>query len=105
MPAFPVDLRVAGRRAPVVGGGRVAARRVEALRLCGAQVTSVSPELVAARRLRVRTGDVEHRARAFEPGDGEGMDLIVSSADDPAVAPRVHAEARRVGALVNVADV
>lgn len=105
MPAFVVDLRVAGKRALVVGGGRVAARRVEALLQCGAEVTVVSPELHPALHGYREAGRFQWWARPFAQGDCDRMHLAVSCVDDPAVGPQVHADARRAGAWVSVADV
>ncbi|MDQ6799159.1 MAG: NAD(P)-dependent oxidoreductase, partial [Actinomycetota bacterium] len=41
--AYPVNLLVAGRSCLVVGGGTVAARKVEGLMACDARVHVVSP--------------------------------------------------------------
>ncbi|MEE8408241.1 MAG: uroporphyrinogen-III C-methyltransferase [Myxococcota bacterium] len=105
MPAFPVDLRLAGKTCLVVGGGRVATRRVEALLTCEAKVTVVSPDAAPAIRAHAAVDRLVWWARRFAPGDCAGMALVLSAADDPAVAPAVHADAHVHGALVNVADV
>ena len=42
---YPVNLLVAGRRCVVVGAGRIAARKIEALLDAGADVHVVAPEL------------------------------------------------------------
>ena len=42
---YPVNLLVRGRRVVVVGGGRIAARKVEPLLEAGAQVEVVAPEV------------------------------------------------------------
>ena len=47
-PLYPVGLVVAGRPVLVVGGGRVAARKVADLVACGARVTVVAPEVAPA---------------------------------------------------------
>ncbi len=53
-PLFPVGLVVAGRRCLVVGGGRIAARKVAQLVACGAEVTVVAPDVVPALAARPR---------------------------------------------------
>ena len=42
---FPLFVDVAGKRAVIVGGGRVAVRRAAVLRRFGMEVTVISPAL------------------------------------------------------------
>ncbi|MDQ2725672.1 MAG: NAD(P)-dependent oxidoreductase, partial [Actinomycetota bacterium] len=46
VPLYPVNLVLAARSCLVVGGGTVAARKVEGLLAAGALVTVVSPAIV-----------------------------------------------------------
>ena len=45
VPDYPVNLNLAGRRCLLIGGGKVAERKVAALLQAGAEVTVVSPNL------------------------------------------------------------
>lgn len=45
---YPVMLRVSGKRCVIIGGGTVAARKLQTLLDAGAQVTVVAPEFCAA---------------------------------------------------------
>ena len=62
MTAYPVVLRLSGKRVLVVGGGAVAARKVEGLLAAGAAVTVVAPAVVAELRDAGRAGDRDRRA-------------------------------------------
>lgn len=97
-----LDLR--GALALVVGGGPVAARRVQTLLGAGVQVRLVSPALCDSLRSLVGTGRIEVLSRPWRPGDGEGAALVVAATGDPQVDQAVAAEARRAGRLVNVAS-
>lgn len=88
----------------VVGGGTVAARKVDGLLAAGAAVAVVAPELAAALAERVRAGEIEHRARRFRPGDLDGAFLAIAATGDEAVNRAVAAEAERRCVLVNVVD-
>ncbi len=90
---YPLLLDVAGRRAVVVGGGPVAARRARGLVDAGAEVVLVSPwvcedvrDLVDARRLEWVTRD-------YTVGDLDGAWLVHTATGDPATDDLVAAHA------------
>jgi len=98
---YPIFLGLEGRRALVVGGGKVALRKAEALARAGAEVRVVAPEL--APQLR-RDGRLECIGEPYAARHMKGMFLAVAAADDEAVNARVAADARAAGVLVNVVD-
>ena len=66
MTMYPVMLQVAGRRCLVVGGGRVALRKVEGLVGAGADVTVIAPSVdprIAALGVTVRDAALSRRRR------------------------------------------
>lgn len=73
---FPVFLRLTGRPVLVVGGGTVAASKLEGLRRAGADVTVVAPSIspeIAASGARLER-------RPFHPSDLDGHWFVVSAA-------------------------
>lgn len=102
---YPVVLNGARFEALVVGGGRVASRKVRGLLEGGVRVTVVAREIVeeltseAARRT-----DLTLRQRAYEPADLAGATLVIAATDDAALNRRIADEAARHGRLVNVVD-
>lgn len=103
-PLYPVELKVAGRKCVVIGGGRVAVRKVSLLRECGAAVTVVAPEVVPDLADLAQQGQVTHVPRRFEPADLEGAALCLAATDDPTVNQQVYREATTRNIPVNVAD-
>jgi precorrin-2 dehydrogenase/sirohydrochlorin ferrochelatase len=103
-PVLPVSLLVAGRPCLVVGGGRVAARKVDHLLEAGAAVTVVSPRLGAALRKRLREGRIRHLARGFEDADLKGRRLVFAVTNDTDVNRRVIERCRRRRILCSAAD-
>lgn len=101
---YPVNLLVAGRRCVVVGAGRIAARKVEALLAAGGDVHVVAPELGDEVRAWLDAGRVSAAIRGFEPSDLDDAWLATAATSDPAVNRAVFeaGEARRV--WVNAAD-
>jgi precorrin-2 dehydrogenase/sirohydrochlorin ferrochelatase len=102
--AYPMMVHLAGRRCLVVGGGRVAERKVRLLLDCGATVRVVSPVVSATLDALAESGEIRLSRRRVRPADIAGAFLVFATTDDPAVNARVAALARKAGGLVNVAD-
>ena len=102
---IPIFLDVAGRECVVVGGGEVAARKVESLLEAGAHVTVVSPRLSSSMEAIVARGLVIHIARGYARGDVRGCVLVYAATDDPKLHRELAAEARALGIPINVVDV
>jgi precorrin-2 dehydrogenase / sirohydrochlorin ferrochelatase len=98
---YPVSLEVEGRPVLVVGGGRVAARKVDGLLACGAAVHVIGEQV--ADELKARPG-VTWEERPYRPGDVAGHWLVLSATDRPEVNRAVHDEAEAAGVWVNSAD-
>jgi len=101
---YPANLIVAGRRCLVVGAGRIAARKIDALLAAGADVHVVAPAIGSEVRAWADKGELEVAERVFEPADVEGAWLVTSATGDPDVDRAVFlaGEERRV--WVNAAD-
>jgi siroheme synthase-like protein len=101
---YPVCLDLRGRPCVVVGGGTVAARKVEGLLECGASVTVVAPVLGPVLKQLARSGAIAVRLRPYKDGDLLGASLAIAATDDPAANAAIAAEARAHGVWLNAAD-
>lgn len=101
---YPVMLDLAGVDCLVVGGGRVAERKVEGLLGVGARVTVIAPRLGEVLAGLARAGRIQHDRRPFAAGDTAGFRLVIAATDDPRLNAAVAEEGRRQGLLVNVVD-
>jgi siroheme synthase-like protein len=101
---YPVNLLVRGRRVVVVGGGRIAARKIEPLLDLGADVVVVAPEVAAELRGWADQGRCTILVRAFEPADLDGAWLALTTTDDPSVNATVFAAAEERRIWANSAD-
>lgn len=99
MSVFPVFLKLAGRRVLVVGGGRVARGKLDALLAAEALVTVVAPTVLD----EIASAPVEVVRRGFEPGDLDGVWYVVAAAP-PAVNRSVAEAAHARGLFVNAVD-
>lgn len=105
MRLYPLALKVAGRRCVVVGGGRVAGRKVTSLLDCGAAVTVVSPELSPDLEALAGQSAIAAVRRGFEPADLDGALIAIAATDDTAMNRAVLDAGDSRGVLVNVVDV
>lgn len=101
---YPVNLVVAGRRCVVVGGGRIAARKIEALLDAGALVHVVAPSLGDTVTTWRGQGRLTADERPFEAADLDGAWLAITATDDPATNRAVFVAAEERGLWVNSAD-
>jgi uroporphyrin-III C-methyltransferase / precorrin-2 dehydrogenase / sirohydrochlorin ferrochelatase len=108
MDYLPIFLRVQNRRAVVIGGGAVAARKAELLLRCGAQVRLVAPELAPGTQELLRhpgaAQAMSHLCATFDVSHLEGAALVIAATDSAAVNAQVAQAARACGVPVNVAD-
>jgi len=96
---FPAFLNLSSRRAVVVGGGPVAAAKLDALLAAGADVTVVAPEVVP----EIEARGVTVIRRPFEDADLDGAWWVVAAATvDVNKRVRAAADARRI--FVNAVD-
>ena len=99
MDLFPAFIKLAGRRVVVIGGGPVAASKLEALLNAGADITVVAPELVP----KIRSSSVTILERGFQLSDLDGAWLVVAAAT-PAVNRAVAQAAETRHIFVNAVD-
>jgi uroporphyrin-III C-methyltransferase / precorrin-2 dehydrogenase / sirohydrochlorin ferrochelatase len=94
-PLYPVGLRLDGRRVVVVGGGRVAQRRLPFLIESGAAVEVISPATTPAVEGHAVAGEVVWHRRPYRDGDLRDAWYVVVATDDRAVNDAVSEEAER----------
>ncbi len=104
MDYFPIFLRLAGEPVLVVGGGEVAARKIDLLLRTSAKVRVVAPELVAGLAERVAAGEIVHVAAEFTPEHLDGVRLAIAATDKRAINAWVAHQAERRNIPVNVVD-
>jgi uroporphyrin-III C-methyltransferase/precorrin-2 dehydrogenase/sirohydrochlorin ferrochelatase len=104
MDYLPIFLKVADLPCLVVGGGKVAARKVAMLKRAGASITIVSPELCDELQSLSAQGAVVHVTRVFQATDLSGCVLVIAATDDESVNRTVSTLAKSHHIPVNVVD-
>ncbi|QKW05547.1 uroporphyrinogen-III C-methyltransferase [Streptomyces sp. NA04227] len=95
-PAYPVGLRLSGRRTLVLGGGQVAQRRLPALIAAGADIVLVSPSATASVEAMADAGELVWERRRYSEGDLDGAWYALIATSDPEANARASAEAERL---------
>ncbi|MEC4017080.1 uroporphyrinogen-III C-methyltransferase [Streptomyces sp. H27-D2] len=96
--AYPVGLRLSGRRVVVLGAGQVAQRRLPGLVAARADIVLVSPSATPSVEAMADAGEFRWERRAYREGDLEGAWYALIATDDPAAneAASAEGEARRI---------
>lgn len=100
MAYFPMFVDLEGKNVLIVGGGRVAARKVEKLLPFGCRITVVSSRI----REEIHAMGVSVSGRDFEDIDMEDRDMVIAATDDPQLNTRVCNLAKKMGIPVNSVD-
>lgn len=101
---FPLFVDLRGRAVVVVGGGAIAARKIERLLAAGARVRVIAPALHPDVRALVDAKRVAHRVERFRPALLDGAWLATAATDDDVVNRAVANAAGERRILVNVVD-
>lgn len=98
---YPSFLNLKGKRAVVIGGGRVAERKILTLLKAGARVTVISPQLTKRIEKEKRKNNIKHISRHYRKGDLKNAFIIIAATDSQVINKHVSEDAL---CLVNVVD-
>jgi precorrin-2 dehydrogenase/sirohydrochlorin ferrochelatase len=98
---YPVFLDLKGKQCVVIGGGKVAERKVLRLIRAGARVKVISPELTESLNAGRSKKVFRHVAREFRQGDLKGAFLVIAATSNELINRKISEEAPF---LVSIAD-
>jgi len=101
---YPAFIVLEGKKCVVVGGGRVAQRKVADLMRAGALVTVISPVLTPVLLRLSKNGRISHKKRRMRHSDLNKAFLAIAATDDEETNLRVAQLSRGNNILVNIAD-
>lgn len=107
MNLYPIGVNLEGRVCLVVGGGKVAARKVKSLLAHGALVRLVSPQATDALQALAADGKIEWRREEYAAGGTlalDGVFLVMACTDNQAVNAAVTRDAQARALLTLCAD-
>jgi precorrin-2 dehydrogenase/sirohydrochlorin ferrochelatase len=98
---YPVFLNLEHKKAVVIGGGKVAERKILSLLKAKADITVISPDITARIAREKEKGAIKHINRRYRNGDITSAFLVIAATDSPRLNKRVSDEAP---CLVNAVD-
>ena len=104
MQYLPLFLNLQQQRCLVVGGGEVAARKLELLIKAGVDITVVAITLCKRVEELHRQYNLELRLRAFVAEDLDNAQLVVAATDNQQLNAEIAESAQALGLWVNVVD-
>ena len=111
MAYFPMFVDLSEKPCLIVGGGKVACRKVKVMLDFGAKVRVVAKEISQELRYLERTladsegpKPMEIKRKSFEEKDCDGMGLVIAATDDKALNHEIAQYCKRQGIMVNAVD-
>jgi siroheme synthase-like protein len=101
---MPISVSVEKRICLVVGGGPIALRKVETLMDYDTSITVVAPQVEDKIDYHAERGRITLKKREYKSPEASEYGLVISASDDRELNKRVHEDAKKTGALVNVVD-
>ncbi len=104
MDAFPIFMKIKGRRCVVIGGGLVAIRKVTMLLKAEAAIEVISPDLCQELIALVEAKKISYINEVFLAEQLDGACLVIAATDDEAINKAVSMAAKERDIPVNVVD-
>lgn len=101
---YPLLLDIAQKPCIVLGGGKVAERKVKMLLRFDAKVKLISPDVTNALRLLAQKGKIDIVGRHYRATDLRNASLVFAATDDEKTNTRIRDDARLRNIPVNVVD-
>ncbi|PTI42003.1 NAD(P)-binding protein [Staphylococcus casei] len=103
MPFMPLMIDISKKHIVVVGGGRVAERRIKTLMTYSKDIHVISPTVTEQLQQLIEYSDIKWSEKTFEVKDVEYADLIVVATNDDATNQRVL-QSKPSHAMINMAS-
>ena len=104
MKYYPVFWDIADKKCVVVGGGEVAARKVQRLLDCGAKVSVISPELHPELIALKKDRRISHIPSAYESKYIDSAAMVIGATDNEEINAAISQDASAKGIPVNIVD-
>ncbi len=87
---MPLMLDLKDKKAVVVGGGNIAAKRIQSLIPYKPHITVISPEITGELERLVRTGQITWKKKRFSPEDIKKAFIVIHATDNPELSVEIR---------------
>jgi precorrin-2 dehydrogenase/sirohydrochlorin ferrochelatase len=101
---FPINLNLRDRKCLVIGGGKIAERKVESLLSSGAEIALVSPKITRNLENLAEKGVIKFINRQYTDNDLNDCFLVIVATDNRELNHKVANDCLSRNILVNVVD-
>ena len=101
---FPIFLDAKKLNAVVIGGGNVAARKIELLLKTPAHITIVSPDLKDSVKALLNNSQVVWQQGLYSKAALENNQLVIAATNIEVINQQICNDANKLGMLINVVD-
>ncbi len=103
-PCFPLFISLEEQQVIIIGGGKIAARRIAALLPFDCRITVIAPEICPELEALSDLNSITFIRRPYQPGDCIGARIAVAATSSRAVNHAAGEECHRLEIPVSVAD-
>ncbi|MGE4283231.1 MAG: bifunctional precorrin-2 dehydrogenase/sirohydrochlorin ferrochelatase [Clostridia bacterium] len=100
----PIFINMKDKKCIIVGGGRIAYRKIKTLLQYDAMIEVISPEVILEIEVLAADRIISIRKKIYEQGDLRGARLVFAATDQRTVNAAVAEEARQMDIFVNCID-
>jgi len=101
---YPVSLNLKGRNCLIVGGGKVAERKLKSLIKAEANVTLIAPKINAILQEMLEAGAYHYLDSTYQANDVNGFFLVIAATDCSETNFRIGADSESQAILFNSAN-
>jgi precorrin-2 dehydrogenase / sirohydrochlorin ferrochelatase len=102
---LPININIADMPSLVIGGGKIAYRKLLTLWKFGSTPDIISPELIPAMQAFVDKHNLKLTKRKYLGGDVQGYKIVFAATGDPIADQLIKDDCEEANILLNVADV
>ena len=101
---FPIYLKLDNKKILIVGGGKIAAHKINKLLDFTKDITIIAPHIIPKTMQLIQTNSLQVFKRRYKKGDIDTFNIVIVAVDDIEVQKEVYAECRQKGILCNSVD-